>query len=172
MKQSIRIPSDDVQRARHGLNWTEDEHKKLLDLWDNTQLDLIEICERMQRPAAGIAAKLLIHNRIWGDPNRPGLFWHNPRKSIAPEFLIEEDTMNDDNKACVAAPNIEHKTFIAGVDAARLSDGQIFAKIAEIEGKIEKLKSIKAKSKKLAAAIAGLQNDVAMLVEYVDTREA
>lgn len=67
--------------------------------------------------------------------------------------------------------NIETKVLIAGIDAATMSDTDIFSKISKLEGEISKLTAIKAKSVKLAAAIAAIEDDVQKLVAYVDGRD-
>ena len=67
--------------------------------------------------------------------------------------------------------NIETKTFINGADASELSDNQIFQRIAKLEGEMDKLVGIRAKSVKKDAAIAALQSDIDALVAYVDARE-
>lgn len=70
----------------------------------------------------------------------------------------------------MSAANIETKTFINGIDAAQLTDDQIFQRIANIEKKIDALTAIRAKSTKIQAAIASLEADVQSLVAFVDAR--
>lgn len=72
----------------------------------------------------------------------------------------------------MTTPNIEVKTFIAGADAAAMTDGQIFQKIAQLENEIAKLSAIKTKPKKLVSTIEKLQEDINLLVQYVDDRPA
>ena len=67
--------------------------------------------------------------------------------------------------------NIETKVLIAGIDAATMSDMDIFSKISKLEGEISKLTTIKAKSAKLAAAVSAIEDDVQKLVAYVDGRD-
>ena len=55
-------------------------------------------------------------------------------------------------------------------DATDLSDKEIFVLIAKTEAEIDKMKAIKTPSKKLAAAIDKLQEDVVKLATYVDER--
>ena len=66
--------------------------------------------------------------------------------------------------------NIETKTFINGIDASTLDDAAIFQRIAKLEQEIDKLRSIRAGSTKLVAAINKLEGGVADLVRYVDAR--
>jgi hypothetical protein len=165
MKQVLRIPKDTKHRARHGETWTKDEVAKLLDLWDNTTLDLLEICDLMERPVAGVVPKLVMNNRIWDDIHTRGHYWHNPRGQQTNQTTDQEQDMSN-------TPVIETKTFIAGVDAATMSDAQIFRKIASIEQDIDKLLQIKRKPQKLIDAIETMRKDVVALCEYVDSREA
>lgn len=165
MKQVLRTPKDTKQRARHGETWTKDEVAKLLDLWDNTTLDLLEICDVMERPVAGVIPKLVMSNRIWAHIHTSGLYWHNQRGQQTNQSTNQEQDMSN-------TPVIETKTFIAGVDAATMSDTQIFNKITSLELAIDKLVGIRAESKKKDAAIEALQADVHALVAYVDSREA
>ena len=65
---------------------------------------------------------------------------------------------------------IESKVFVNGTDATGMSDGEIFSLIAKTEAEITKLEAIKTPSKKLAAAIDKLQEDVVKLATYVDER--
>ena len=165
MKQVLRVPRDSkTQRARHGMTWDKDEVAKLLDLWDNTALDLLEICDVMERPVAGVIPKLRDNQRIWADACHSDFYWHNQRGQQINQSTNQENTMT--------APTIETKTFIAGVDAATMSDTPIFRKIASIEQEIDKLDQIKRKPKKLVAAIETMRVDVVALCEYVDGREA
>ena len=70
----------------------------------------------------------------------------------------------------ITSKNIESKTFIAGADAAKMTDQEIFTFMAKLEGDIERLEQIKHKPQKLLAAIALMKADVVALGEYVDSR--
>lgn len=70
----------------------------------------------------------------------------------------------------MTAKLIENKVYINGTDATGLSDKEIFVLIAKTEAEIDKMKAIKTPSKKLAAAIDKLQEDVVKLATYVDER--
>lgn len=165
MKQSFIEPADPRKRDRHGMPWAKEEHDSLLYLWDNSTLTPLEICDQLERPLAGIIPKLRDAGRIWACTNTPNKWWHQPRNQRADQSTNHENTMSN-------TPTIETKTFIAGQDAANMSDVQIFAKIASIEQQIDKLEQIKAKPRKLVAAIEAMRKDVDALCEYVDGREA
>lgn len=83
----------------------------------------------------------------------------------------ETTTMNAKVESEVAVAVIESKTFIKGRDAAEMSDKEIFRVIASLEAEKGNLGLIKAKSKKIAAAMKSLQDDIDKLVEFVDNRE-
>ena len=65
---------------------------------------------------------------------------------------------------------IETKTFIEGIDAANLSDEQVFKKIASLENSIKVWSAIENKPKKLDALIEQTKADIKALVAYVDGR--
>jgi len=165
MKQAFTVPDDPIKRSRHGMPWDKDEVNKLLSLWDSTDFTLLQICEHMQRPVAGVLPKLRDAQRIWPDAFDHNKYWHNQRGQQPDQTNLKDQTMS-------TAPTIETKTFIAGQDAANMSDAQVFAKIASIEQQIDKLEQIKHKPKKLVAAIEVMRSDVVALCEYVDSREA
>lgn len=66
---------------------------------------------------------------------------------------------------------IETQINVFGVNAAELSDDQIFDKIREVELAISNLKQTKAKSKKLAGKIEEMEAQLNALVTYVDNRD-
>lgn len=165
MKQSFIEPHDNDRRARHGQPWSREDHEQLRHLWENTNLSVLQICDQLQRPLAGVIPKLRDAGCIWACTITPKKWWHQPRNQQADQSTNQENTMSN-------TPTIETKTFIAGQDAANMSDVQIFAKIASIEQQIDKLEQIKAKPRKLVAAIESMRKDVVALCEYVDGREA
>ena len=65
---------------------------------------------------------------------------------------------------------IEVKTFINEIDAATLTDEQIFSKIAELEGVLKSYATIGNKPKKLVAAMLNVERNIQELVAYVDGR--
>ena len=65
---------------------------------------------------------------------------------------------------------IETKTFIEGIDAANLSDEQVFKKIASLESSIKAWGAIENKPQKLNALIEQTKADINALVSYVDGR--
>ena len=61
--------------------------------------------------------------------------------------------------------------FVNGNDASNLSDDELFAQLARGEQQLDKLKAIKTPSKKLAAQIEDMQDQLTKLAEYIDSRK-
>lgn len=61
--------------------------------------------------------------------------------------------------------------FVNGNDASKLSDDELFAQLARGEQQLDKLKAIKTPSKKLAAQIEDMQDQLTKLAEYIDSRK-
>lgn len=154
---------DHTMRARHGKPWTPLDYQGLHDLFMAGH-SLQELCEALQRPADGVIAKLESRGYIRYCPISGSRFYlKTPGAQSTTQELPagKEEPMNK---------TIETKVLINGKDSVDVSDRQIFAEIARLEQEIAKLQSIKAKSVKLAAAIAEMQADIDKLVEFVDAR--
>lgn len=69
-------------------------------------------------------------------------------------------------------PNIaiETKTVIFGQDAATLSETDLINAIKKVEGQIATLKEVKTSSKKIAANIKELEDQLQAIVEVLDAR--
>lgn len=65
---------------------------------------------------------------------------------------------------------IVHKTLINNVDVTTMSDEQLIDAIKKVEKEIEELKSVKTKSKKIAAKVQEANDTLAKLVELLDAR--
>lgn len=65
---------------------------------------------------------------------------------------------------------IVHKTLINSVDVTTMSDEQLIDAIKKVEKEIEELKSVKTKSKKIAAKVQEANDTLAKLVELLDAR--
>lgn len=163
--------------TRAGRPWSEDEEERLRQCFD-AGYSLQSICERHSRAPVAIIARLATLKLIRAtEPPCPYNNFRpdyivNPKRSTSlqsqPE-TTEEETMND--KTCTdTAENIEHKTFIGGVDAARLSDEQIFERIARIEKQIADYDRIVNKPAKLKKVMDKLAADIDALGKYVDER--
>ena len=168
---------DTVVRARHGRPWTPSEEKELRDNFLKG-CSLPYLCEHLQRPATGVLIHLTKQNLLLKEP--AGCY---PCRYFIPDriaLLIKESQSQPETKeiemstptikSAVSAPVIQTKTFIAGRDAAHMSDDEIFDLIADLEFAMDKLKLIRNQPKKLVANIEKMQADVAKLVEYVDGR--
>lgn len=93
---------------------------------------------------------------------------HLDRVATALETIVKEkETMTIIANQNVA---IETKTIIFGMDAANMSEQQLIDAIKRVEGDIAKLKEVKTKSKKIAANIAELENNLAQIVAVLDAR--
>lgn len=168
-------PEPPSQRARRGLTWSDVECKRLKYLL-SSDVTLDNICNILERSRLSIMSKtqalglLSLHTYIQG----PDRYFH----TVPNEFLekcptgpyqpitqpTEEITMT------TPTPVIEVKTFIAGTDAANMTDMQIFQRIAKMEDDAARLEEIRVKPKKLIAHICTMREDILKLAEYVDNR--
>lgn len=165
---------DNVTRKRHGLPWLPIELSSLRELYQNGR-SLQEMCERLERPATGTLTKLVGVGCIRRDMdprNYRSTYYY--RMPLAEDTAAVNETINQtetiQKETTMTAKLIENKVYINGTDATGLSDKEIFVLIAKTEAEIDKMKAIKTPSKKLAAAIDKLQEDVVKLATYVDER--
>ena len=165
---------DNVTRERHGLPWLPIELSSLRELYQKGR-SLQEMCEMLERPATGTLAKLVGVGclRREMDP-RSYRSTYYCRMPLAEDTAAVNETINQtettQKEPAMTAKLIENKVYINGTDATGLSDKEIFVLIAKTEAEIDKMKAIKTPSKKLAAAIDKLQEDVVKLATYVDER--
>ncbi len=151
---------DRTQRENHGKTWTE-EHKEDLRNMFHSGDTLQEICEQLQRPADGTLNKMVQLRLIHYDAVTNTYTRCHTQPKTKPT-QPEEPTMTH--------ATIETKTFIEGIDAANMSDEQIFKKIASLEISIKTWGAIENKPKKLDAMIEQTKADIKALVSYVDGR--
>ena len=85
--------------------------------------------------------------------------------TLAATTKEKEHTMNTN-----PTTPIEIKTVIFGRDAAELSEQDLIEAIKRVEGSIGKLKEVKTSSKKIAANIEQLEEQLAAIVAVLDTR--
>lgn len=154
--------NDLIRRARHGAIWTDDELKSLQRLYFDGA-SLRQMAETLARPADGVINKLRYLDLIEFDQSECKYYRLVPIADSSP--TPKETLMNE-----IQAPTIETKTFIDGEDASKMTDKQIFQKIAALEAKIDTLSKIRFKPKKLEALIATMTADIEKLVEFVDAR--
>lgn len=161
--------TDRMIRENHGLPWTLEMEDTLTRLFIKGA-SLKEMALTMERKGDSVLTRLCKLSLIERNPYDDEDYFITPHgQQLINDLnnyanLSEKFTMIDTNKT------IEIKTFIQGVDATQMTDAQIFSLIAEKEQEIEKLRSIKVASSKLAAAISALQDDVQHLAEFVDSR--
>lgn len=177
---------------RQGLIWENDELEKLRDLFmRNYDLDLIT--KILQRPPGGVLPKLeqlkLIRRCVsvnYGAyryvynvhiPERPVEIARRipvPSSAMADATLpVEIESTTETKETTMSTAEIltlETKTFIAGMNAADLSDASIIKMIADIENKADHLRKIKAESTTIKALIDKHDADVLKLVKYLDER--
>ena len=163
---------DNVTRKRHGLPWLAAELSSLRELYQEGK-SLQEMCEMLERPATGTLTKLVgvgCLRRETDTRSYRSIYYY--RMPLAEDTAAVNETINQttEKEPAMTAKLIENKVYINGTDATGLSDKEIFVLIARTEAEIDKMKAIKTPSKKLAAAIDKLQEDVVKLATYVDER--
>lgn len=151
---------DSEIRSNHGRIWTPEHLARLDDLFHDGA-SLAEMCEELQRPADGTLKKL-VQRRLLNLDSLTNTYTRRQTKPKALPTQPEEPTMTH--------ATIETKTFIEGIDAANMSDEQIFKKIANLENSIKAWSAIENKPKKLDALIEQTKADIKALVAYVDGR--
>ena len=163
---------DNVTRKRHGLPWLAAELSSLRELYQEGK-SLQEMCEMLERPATGTLTKLVgvgCLRRETDTRSYRSIYYY--RMPLAEDTATVNEAINQtiQKEPTMTAKLIENKVYINGTDATGLSDKEIFVLIAKTEAEIDKMKAIKTPSKKLAAAIDKLQEDVVKLAAYVDER--
>ena len=163
---------DNVTRKRHGLPWLAAELSSLRELYQEGK-SLQEMCEMLERPATGTLTKLVgvgCIRRETDTRSYRSIYYY--RMPLAEDTAAVNEAINQtiQKEPAMTAKLIENKVYINGTDATGLSDKEIFVLIAKTEVEIDKMKAIKTPSKKLAAAIDKLQEDVVKLATYVDER--
>ena len=162
--------SDETRLTRYGLPWTTNELLDLEFYW--REGDYVEdISKKMQRPIAGIMAKLVATGYIDRRDFKEFMFVDLVRNKRVTKPQPQTQTLTQPTQETTIMANIETKTFIDNQDASRLSDDEIFSKIAALEAQINNLSAISNRPKKLDAKIAQLKRDIQSLVDYVDNRE-
>jgi len=158
--------SDETRLTRYGLPWTTNELLDLEFYW--REGDCVEhISKTMQRPIAGIMAKLAAKDYIIRRDFKEFMYVD----LVSNERVTKPLTQPQPTQETTIMANIETKTFIDNQDASRLSDDEIFSKIAALETQINNLSAISNRPKKLDAKIAQLKRDIQSLVDYVDNRQ-
>jgi hypothetical protein len=160
--------NDNIIRARHGKIWTSVELHALKELYFMGS-SLKEMAEKLQRPADGVISKLSYLRLVAFDVGTMK-YYHVGKPTSVQTTKEIYDNLKEETTMSEKTPVIETKTFIAGADAATLSDGDIFRKIGQLEAQIETLNKIKAKPAKLLKVIADTQADIDKLVAFVDAR--
>jgi hypothetical protein len=165
---------DKVTRKRHGLPWLTAELSSLRELYQEGK-SLQEMCEMLERPATGTLAKLVGVGCLRREMDtRSYRSTYYCRMPLAEDTADVNEAINQtettEKEPTMTAKLIENKVYINGTDATDLSDKEIFVLIAKTEAEIDRMKAIKTPSKKLAAAIDKLQEDVVKLAAYVDER--
>jgi len=154
----IQADPKPTEARNHGAVWSPANYELLKRLWfDEEPID--SICQRLGRSRLSVVSKLQMLHLVT---------YNQQARQYDPLYLTDANHTTQEN--IMSAANIETKTFINGIDAAQLTDDQIFQRIANIEKKIDALTAIRAKSTKIQAAIASLEADVQSLVAFVDAR--
>ena len=189
-----RDPHPNWYYRNHHKAWTPGDKVKLLALFhDGTPLRIL--CERLERTKQGILYGLrcagLIHR---GEDDRYylGNWQHgikSPERPTVADFAVTSTTVDTrptpsnsgttDMNTQVNIPvlndesfTVTTRTYIGDVNAASLTDHQIYSKIAEIEAHAATLKNIKNKPDSLKAYLLKLLAMALALGQYVDSRNA
>lgn len=117
--------------------------------------------------------KVELYGRPWKYWFREDFLKGRPAPAPLPpmtETQHEETFMNAIVRP-VGAPAVEKVTKIFGIESKSVTDAQIYATIAELEGEVETLNQIQTKPKKLVAQIDSMKLDIQALADFVDARE-
>lgn len=115
---------------------------------------------------------------------RPTHYLNAPQEAEAPECNIQTETtagtpakpeLKEISMSALnnntAAPAVETKTFIFGIEASQVSDETIWQTVAKIEGELSSLKAIKNQSLALKARINTLEGNIRELIALSDARQ-
>jgi len=88
---------------------------------------------------------------------------------VAETYII---TATQTKKEVPMNPNqvITTKTLVFGVDAAELSEYQLFDQVARVDAEIARLEDCKTKPNKLVQRIAKMKEQLDTLVKYIDDK--
>jgi hypothetical protein len=159
------------------LPWEPSEYQTLKTLF-HKGYTLEMMCNCMERSSAGILAKLVDVGCVGFDTVSMSYYYSPSSVNKDYEDYIDPDatkaskpkTQPKKENIMAKINKIEIKTFINDIDAATLSDEQIFAKIAELEALGKSYASISTKPQKLIKAMETVQQNINDLVAYVDSR--
>lgn len=126
---------DSIKRARHGLPWTPTEYAKLNELFERGE-SLYAVCELMQRPAAGVIAKLKGMNLITHNYATTGYDYSVLAPTIKPTTLTQENDMT--NKS---AP-LNTITYLFGNDIKACSEADLISAISKCQNEITSFNNI------------------------------
>jgi hypothetical protein len=169
---------DHDQRENHGRFWDERQYTKLRQMFlDGHELPVL--AKAMGRSGDSIVSNLTQRLGLIRCATEGSLLYEWTDKALR---LLHEQTPTEtqpnpqpeiidmSNTNTNTSPTIETKTFIGGVDAAKLSDSDIFSRIADLEVEIKKWSAIEQRPKKLNDHIDKMRSDVKALGEFVDSR--
>jgi len=165
-----KVASHSFRGARYGLTWHEPELELLRSLY-NEGVSVLDICSKMERPAAGILSKLTTIGfvRHSADGNYYCVVDSDQVSSSAP--VQDDGNIKQIQGEVEMANNIETVVMIRGVNAADKTDDEIFELIRMLESSTEGLERIVNKPNKLRTKIEQIKADIIALVSYVDSRE-
>lgn len=154
----------------HGKVWDQTSLELLADMYKAGR-SLFEMCHRFGRKPDAVLSKLSGLGLLEKDPQANYTYFTKvacefPSYKTSSSLPTKETTVS----AKETTPTIETKIFIGGVEAGKLTDEQIFAKIYELETNVEHFEKVKAKPAKLKAHMLQLEKDIIELGKYVDGR--
>jgi hypothetical protein len=188
--QYFEPSNPDEQAANHGFAWTPQEIRDLITrFYSGVRIGDLAVIHRRKRNAIALKLQGLGQIEYDGIQSRYRVKEH-PMSLVSTSTAIgtmavstnsvpisnggtyvTNATINTQGETKVADKNIETKVFIKGVDAANLTDSQIFDRISNLEQQIANLNKIENKPKKLTTAIKDLQKDIRDMIDYVDSRD-
>lgn len=122
-------------------------------------VDVPKPCAHNENPCGEILSEVADHCALANE--------HLARVAEQLETISKEKSMTIATNPNVA---IETKTVIFGQDAATLSETDLINAIKKVEGQIATLKEVKTSSKKIAANIKELEDQLQAIVEVLDAR--
>lgn len=186
LEKDYKRQSQQGPRVRHGQRWTQSDLNTLAAFYKSGH-PLEQLCNLLERPAAGILPKLVSLGMLEkiGDDYYVVITYETRSQKVFPKILFDDcfdsahsgfhflsdKPVQQENIMTQDIKNIETRTYIQGQDASKLTDAQLFDIIAKLEKDKRGLSLIENKSKKLQAAIDAIANDIAAINTYIDSRE-
>lgn len=126
---------DAIKRERHGLPWEKDEYQTLDDLFKLGE-SLTTICRVMQRPAAGVLAKLKAQGLITHNYATTGYDYAVTASIKKPTTSTQENDMN------TTSTPLHTLTLLFGKDIKECSEDTLISVITKCQNEITSFSNI------------------------------